>query len=458
MDAIYSLAKNVVSTTFEDLTQAAVDATKKQIMDSFAVSIAGSSAMSVAELLEIYQAWGGKKESTVWVFGDKLPSVSAAQINATMLHARDFDDTHDAAVLHPSAVTVPTALAVAEMVENVSGKEFITAVALGVDLVSRLCLACTTDYIKGGWHFTPLHGSFSSAAIAGKLLGLNETTLVNAFGIAYHQTGGNLQCVDDGALTKRCGPGFSNRNGILSALMAQKGITGATNVLQGPRGLYHQYHRSLYDPDLLTKNLGKVFEGVNVSFKPYPCCRYNHAAIDATISLAKRHNIKKDDVQKIVLHIGSTATGLLAEPLSIKQNPRNAVDTQFSLPWAVASTIVHGKVTLADITEEATKDKEVISVSNKITTVLEKELCTGGIEPVIVDISTKDGNTFSERVDTPYGAPTNTMSLDALAVKLREAVSHAAVTLKKDKVEKLIDTIAQLERIGSMKKFVSVLS
>jgi len=458
MDAIYNLAKNVIDVQYDSLPRDVVEATKKQIMDAFATAIAGSSAPPVGELVEIYKEWGGKTESTVWVYGEKLPGIVAAQINATMQHARDFDDTHDVAVLHPGAVSVPTAFAVAEMIENVNGRDLITAVALGVDLVTRLCLACTNDYIAGGWHFTPLHGSFSTTAIAGKLMGLDLDTLVNAFGIAYHQTGGNLQCVDDGALTKRCGPGFSNRNGILAAVMAQKGITGATNVLQGPRGLFKQYHRGAYNPEVITKDLGLKFEGVDVSFKPYPCCRYNHAAIDATIDLMKENSIKVDDIDSVVTHIGSSASGLLAEPIEIKQNPRNQVDTQFSLPWAIASTIVHGKVTLADITQKAIEDKEVIAVSNKITAIVEKELCIGGIEPVVVDIKAKDGKLYSKRVNTPYGSPENPMSMDALATKLREAVPFAEKPLEKEKVEKLIDLVADVENVTNIQEVINVVT
>ncbi|MDZ7832598.1 MAG: MmgE/PrpD family protein [Desulfobacterales bacterium] len=450
MDPIFKFSDNIVKTRYDDIPQEAVLATKRQLMDAIAAGIAGSSAESVKELFDIFTDWGGKQESTLWVFGNRLPSVAAAQINATMVHSRDFDDTHDRAVLHPGAVTVPPAFALGESLGNVSGKEIITAVALGVDLTSRLCLACTSDYFAGGWHYTPLHGSLGATAVAGKLLNLDHDKLVHAFGIAYHQAAGNLQCVDDGALTKRCGPGFSVRNGILSALMAKKGITGARNVLTGKRGLYHQYHRGFFNAENLTDALGKRFEGVNVSIKPYPCCRYNHPAIDAALHLMDTHQFLPSAIDSITIHIGQSATGLLAEPPEIKKNPRNAVDTQFSIPWAVAVVFAYGKLSIGNFSDEATKDKKVLSLSNKVNTVTDKDLSVAGIEPCIVTVKTQGGETYTKRVDTPYGSPDNPMSIDNISEKLRNAVPFGVKQLDEAQVEKLIKMVAEFDSVKRM--------
>lgn len=458
MDIINSLAKNIIETTYERIPPEVVEMTKKEIMDSFAVAIAGSSAREVRALLDLHQDWGGKKESSVWVYGEQFPCVNVALINAVMIHARDFDDTHDPAIFHPAVVAVPTAFAIAERTGPIHGKDLLTAVALGVDLAARLCLACTDDYFAAGWHFTALHGTFSSTAIAGKLLGLDERTLVHAFGIAYHQAAGNLQCINDGALTKRCGPGFSNRNGIMSALMAQKGITGAHHVLQGANGLFNQYHRKLYKPERLTENLGVFFEGGKVSFKPYPCCRYGHSAIDATIYLMRKYGVKAEDVEKAVVRVGKNAYGILADPIEIKRNPRTAVDAQFSLPWAVASALVHGSVTIVDIIDEAIQNKEVLAVSNRVSAAVDADLCLPGIEPSIVELETKNGKTYSHRVNHPYGSPGNPMTLGALGEKLRMAVPYAAKPLRDDTVNDLLEAVYTLETIKDVRQIVDLLS
>jgi 2-methylcitrate dehydratase PrpD len=457
MDAIYTLAGNIIDTNYENLPAEVVKATKRLFMDGLGVGLAGSAEAGVSELIDIVRDWDGKKESTVWVYGDRLPCVSAAQANATMVHALDYDDTHDVAILHASSVAVPTALAIAEKLGGVDGKRLITAVALAVDLAARLCLANKVSVFDRGWHYTVLHGNFSAAAIAGKLLGLDEETLVSAFGLAYHQAGGNLQCLHDGTLAKRAGPGFAARNGIMAVLMAQKGITGAKNVLQGRDGLFNVYHRGDYNPEVLTANLGEKFEVVNLSFKPYPCCRNTNPPIDATLAMVGEYNIKAEDVDSVTVYVGKGAMGLVCEPLNTKQNPSTTVDAQFSIPWTVASAIVQGKVGIAEFTPQAIKDKAVLTLSNKVTPKLDESLNRMGVSPAIVEIKTKDGKVYSQRVDTPYGSPENPMSMDAMAAKLRDCASHAAKPLSQKNVEKLIQLVSQLEAVSDVEEVVRLL-
>jgi 2-methylcitrate dehydratase PrpD len=457
MDVIYTLAGNIIDTNYENLPSEVVKATKRLFMDGLGVGLAGSAEAGVSELIDIVRDWDGRKESTVWVYGDRLPCISAAQANATMIHALDYDDTHDVAILHASSVAVPTALAIAEKLGGVDGKRLITAVALAVDLASRLCLANKVSVFDRGWQYTAIHGNFSAAAITGKLLGLDKETLVSAFGLAYHQAGGNLQCIHDGTLAKRAGPGFAARDGIMAVLMAQKGITGARNVLQGRDGLFNVYHRGDYNPEVLTANLGEKFEVVNLSFKPYPCCRNTNPPIDATLTMVGEYNIKAEDVDSVTIYVSKGAMKLLGEPLNTKQNPSTTVDAQFSIPWTVASAIVQGKVGIAELTPQAIKNKAVLALSNKVTPKLDESLNRMGVSPAIVEIKTKDGKVYSKRVDTPYGSPENPMNMDAIAAKLRDCASYAAKPLSQKNVEKLIQLVSQLEAVSDVEEVVRLL-
>ena len=218
MDAAYSLAKNLVTVKYDDIPHDVVEATKKQILDIIGVALGGSSRPGVGELAELIGEWGGKAESTVLCYGNKVPAPNAAQVNATMGHALDYDDTGDGPT-HPSVVIVPTCLAIAERKGKLSGREFIAAVALGVDMRCRLGQAFRSGkktapvcgHPGAGWHLTALYGYLAAAGVAGRLLGLDEDRLLNSLGIAYHQCSGNGQCVTEGALTKRMGPGFAAR-------------------------------------------------------------------------------------------------------------------------------------------------------------------------------------------------------------------------------------------------------
>jgi 2-methylcitrate dehydratase PrpD len=456
-DRIHTLAKNIVDTTYDKLPSDVVEVAKKLVMDTLAVSLCGSAEEGVNELVEMFTGWGGKEESTIWVYGGKLPCVNAAQINATMVHASDYDDTHDPSPVHTGAVAVPTAFAIGEMLGGIDGKKLIAALTLGVDVTVRLCMACKIPMPASGWHYTALHGNFNAAVVAGKLLDFDEETLVNALGLAYHQAGGNIQCIPDGALAKRMGPGFAVRNGIMAALMAQRGITGARSILEGPHGLFNTYHRGEYNPEALTENLGKRYLVTDLSFKPYPCCRLTHPSIDATLALKADYQIRAEDVKAITIRVGKYAMEDLCEPLDIKQNPRTIVDAQFSIPWVVAVAIAHGRVGVDAFTGQAIQNREIRMLSNKVVPKIDDSLSNRGVTPAIVHIETRDGNVYSKRAEIPYGSPKNPINRDALVEKFRDCASHAVKGLNNDDTEKLIQVISRLERVTDVRHIIRLM-
>ncbi|MCK4821142.1 MmgE/PrpD family protein, partial [bacterium] len=229
MDVMASLVKNISDVTFNSLPPEAIMAAKKAIMDTMGVMIAGSSMKGCQILVDYLRRWGGRKESTIAVFGEKLPCNHAAQANGAMARAWEIDDITDKFPLHPSASVVPTCLAVAECVGKKSGKEFITAVAIGQDLVIRMAFANKLSPVTSGRY--NLFRVFGSTGPAGKLLGLNEEELLNAMGIAYSQMVGDGQAAREGVMTSYVQQGTIAKSAIESAFMAEAGITGTKNVL-----------------------------------------------------------------------------------------------------------------------------------------------------------------------------------------------------------------------------------
>jgi len=454
MDAAFSLAEYCVQTRYVALSTEVVDATKKEILDLLGVAVGGSGEPGVRELLEITADWGGKAESSVIGFGRKLPAPNAAHLNTTMAHALDFDDVHEYAVLHPGVAIIPVCLAVGEKRGRLSGEAFITAAALGVDMMSRMALAAVPggSAIKTGWHLTSILGFIGAAATAGRILGLDRDRLVNAMGIAYHQCGGNSQCVKDGALTKRLGPGFAVRAGIVSALMAEKGVTGAHNVLEGEAGLYQLYFKGDYDAGILTAGLGQNFEGVNVAFKPYPCCRGIHPAIDAALAIARDHEVAPDDVEEIVLSVSEPHHYLLCTPWEAKTAPRNPVDAQFSIPWGVATALTRKRVGLESFLESALKDQTILGITSKMRVEtdsgLEREK---NVDPTRIRIKSRQGEVFERQVEEPLGSIANPMTYDDCAGKFRNC---AGGKLPDRNIEAVIDLIGRLEKLEDIEELV----
>jgi 2-methylcitrate dehydratase PrpD len=456
MDAAYLFARNFVNTKYENLPPEVVEATKKEVLDLLGVALGGVNQPGATHVCALVKEWGGKEESSIIGSNQKAPSPNAAQANATMAHTLDFDDVHEAAVMHPGIASIPVVMAVGEAQGNLSGKEFITSTALGVDMMCRLALATTPGKspIELGWHLTTLFGFMGSAATAARVMHLNEEQIVDAIGIGYHQSCGNGQCVKDGALTKRLGPGFAVKGGITAALMAKAGVTGAKNSLEGEWGLYRQYMDGDYSPEILTADLGKRFEGVNVAIKPYPCCRGIHPAIDAALALSMEENIRSKDIKELILSVTDAHMKLLCNPLDAKRSPRSPVDAQFSIPWGVASAIVGRRVGLDDFTESAIKNRDVLELTQKMRVEVDNMLHKQGPEPTRVKIITNDGIAFEKVVESPLGSLERPMSFEDCARKFTDC----AKSLDSNKIERIIELVGQLEKLDDVQEIIGLLT
>jgi 2-methylcitrate dehydratase PrpD len=456
MDAAYLFAKNFVNTKYENLPPEVVDATKKEILDLLGVALGGANQPGATHVCALVKEWGGKEESSIIGSRQKVPAPNAAQANATMAHALDFDDVHEAAVMHPGIASIPVVLAVGEAQGRLSGKDLITSTALGVDMMCRLALATTPGKspIDLGWHLTSVFGFMGAAATAARVMGLDEESIVHAIGIGYHQCGGNGQCVKDGALAKRLGPGFAIKGGITAALLAKAGVTGAKNSLEGEWGFYRQYMHGDYSREILTADLGKRFEGVNVAIKPYPCCRGIHPAIDASLALALEENIQSTDIKEIVLSVTDAHMALLCQPLDAKCTPRSPVDAQFSIPWGVASAIVGKRVGLDDFTGDAIKNHEVLDVTRKMRVEVDNGLHKPGPEPTRVKVITKEGRAFTRVVENPLGSLERPMSFGDCARKFRDC----AKGLDSERIDRIVQMVAGLEQMDDAQEIIRLLT
>ncbi|MBQ9881194.1 MAG: MmgE/PrpD family protein [Synergistes sp.] len=457
MDANYSFAENVVNTKFEDLPQNIVDIAKMDILDTLGVAYAGHIEAGGDQLAELAGKWGGAPESTLIGYGMKTSAPLAALVNGTLAHSLDYDDV-TMSTGHIGVMIVPTAFAVAQSVGNVSGKDFITAVVLGNDVACRLGEASKPLSMGPGWLYTPLYGVFAATAVAGKLLGLTEEQMVNAFGIAYAQAAGNRQTIIDGAISKRMAAGMSCRAGVFSAYAASMGITGAKDCFEGRFGLFNVYHGGDYKPEYLTRDLGKYFTIQNVCFKRFPSCTATETPIEATLELVKEHGIRPEDVESITVHV-SEHSRTCCQPLAQKQHPRVVVDAQFSIPWTVATAMIKGGVTFDDMTEEAIKVQEVLDLAAKVTPLVDVEV-PGGVAafPGIVEIKTKDGKLYSRREDVAKGNCKKPLSWDELADKFRGCMNYGRKPMSTQSSERIIEAVHSLENVDDVSWIIELMA
>ncbi len=460
MGILDMLAKNVVETNYEALPAEAVEASKKQILDTLGVIVAGSTSNVLSEingLVDLVKRWGGEEESTILAFGGRVPAPSAAFANGVMCVRRDFDDTHHTVTLamHPSRSIIPTAFAMAEQQSHVNGKEFISAVTLGHDLECRVAAGGhSTWYMPTGF--------LGAAATAGKIISLNEEKLRCALSLAFHQICGANAGGSSAGLgsLKGMSNGFACRAGVISAQLAESGFTADWSFLEATNksNFYEWFADGAYMPGLLTLHLGKVFMGTQTMQKEFPCCHQQHMALGATLDLLKEHSVKPDDVAEMTLYLPPTEYTVVGNPVEAKLNPPNIVQTQFSVFWGVASAIVYGDVGLKNFSEEAFKDTSVRELAHKVSTRMKPELANGQLGSAIIEVKCKDGKVYSRRRDVLRVCPENPWSFADVTAKFRRCCQYSIKPVSKGKQDKVIQMVKKLEDVSDVREIVSLLA
>jgi len=449
MSIMENIVKHLVRLRFEDIPKPTVEKQKDLLIDTLGVAVAGPKAPGVAQVIDLLREIGGKEESTVLSDGSKSPVFLAAMANSLMAHAFDFDDMHEKAGIHANVCVIPAALAMAERVGAVDGKTFLTAVILGIDLICRMGLFVP---LSRGWHATTTFGIFGATVASSKILGLDEKKTANALGIAYSQASGNRQGRLEGTLTKRLQVALSVKSGVLSALLAHRGLTGPQKILEGDWGMLRLYGDSHYAEDReeifgsLIKGLGKTFLGEELSIKPYPSCKATHTPISGVLSLMKEEKIKSEEIQEVEVFVSNGCYQTAGRPFEIRTDPQ--VDAQFSIPYTVATAILAGRVGLQDFTESTIRDSRRIVLAGKVKV---------SVDPALQEPSTNVVNlesrvlirgrerSYSSRVSVSKGHPERPMSPEEIFAKFESCLRFGRDSFSGQRIRQAFDTLKNVE-------------
>ena len=433
---------------YEDLPHDVIKRTKLLILDTVGIIIRArhdaestSSLVSAIERLEM-------SNGSCQVFSDNKsysPS-AAALLNGTLAHSLDFDDTHAEASLHSSAPILAAALAAAEMNKS-SGQQLITACVVGYEIQIRLGLAGgSSAHYKKGFHPSATCGIFGAAAAAGYLMGLNKDQYISAFGIALSQSAGSMQFLTDGAWTKRSHVGQAAQNGLSCPIMAAEGFKAPSKAFEGQWGYFHSY-ASGGDMEKAIDGLGKKFETLNLGVKPYPSCRYSHAAIDGIIELKNELGFSTAELDDIDIGLSETALNIIGYPLSDKQNPKSVVDGQFSMPFCAAVTVKSGGLKWDDYKNHL-NDSDTLSLCNKIKVSPDKdaEECCPEYMSAKVKVVVK-GKKYEKFVKIPKGEPENFMEDSEFISKFR---SLTEPYLSNERIDQLTGSMLKLDQSNNI--------
>lgn len=403
------------------LTPEVIDRVKYLLLDYLGVALRGSQTDSARSVARMIEHSGVQGQCTV--IGTKLKALlgQAALANGTAAHSIELDDTHQAGSIHLGVVMYTAAIALSEQFEKIDFNRFAAAVVAGYETAARLGMAVQPkDHYELGFHPTATCGVFGAAVTASKLLNLSEDQMLSALGIAGSMAAGSLEFLADGAWTKRLHPGLAAQNGIQAALLAAEGFRGPNTILEGRDGFLAGYSRNA-QPELVTRALGESFEILRTAVKPHACCRYMQTPIDALVELARKYEIKPDDVTQIEVAVLEAGWSLVAEPKDRKYKPEGIVDAQFSMPFGAAIAILDKSAGLEEFTEEKIRSADVRRLMSRVVLVkdarIEKNFPAEWRSRVVVYL--QNGEHYENYVRYPKGDPENPLSWDELAAKFR---------------------------------------
>jgi 2-methylcitrate dehydratase PrpD len=335
----------------------------------------------------------------------------AALLNGCFAHSMDFDDTNIVGLCHPGAPVIAAALAKAERL-NVDAASFYDALAFGYEITCRIGAALSTSARDRGFHTTAVAGIFGAVTTSARLRHLDADTTLSAFGLASSKAAGSMQYLANGAWSKRLHPGFAAYDGLWCVELAQAGVIGAAEPLEGRYGLLHAYTDDAR-PAALTERLGATWITLQTAVKPYPSCRWTHGAIDATLALRAEIPAEQRPDARFTVTLSPTAYGVVGEPQPHKIKPANSVDAQFSVYFQVAAAWLDGHVDQSSYQRIA--DPDITTLAARISVEQSDGIAKNGCT---VDVYV--GNeTLSTTVDLPLGEPQNWISDDRLRDKFQ---------------------------------------
>jgi 2-methylcitrate dehydratase PrpD len=377
------------------------------VLNWIGCAVGASQHETVNRALAALTPFVGPAQATVLGRHERVDILHAALFNGMTSHTFDFDDTHLRTVIHPAGPVASALLALAEFVPA-SGRQFLHAFVLGVEVECRIGNAVYPSHYDIGWHITGTTGVFGAAAATGKLLGLSEARLVWALGIAATQAAGLREMF--GSMCKPLHPGMAAKNGLYAALLAQQDFTSTTVGIEGKRG-FANVLATERNYDAITGRLGETWELAENTYKPFACGIVIHPVIDGCIQLTNEHRLNPDDIERI-----DVAVHPLVLELTGRTRPAVGLEGKFSVFHCAAVAIIDGVVGEAQFSDERVVDPRVTALRDRVRAVVDPATNEDAAD---VRVTLRDGTVLHRHVLHAIGSLARPMSDADLEAKFR---------------------------------------
>ena len=437
-------AAHALGAAFADLPPAAIEGAKVFVLDSLGVGIAGSSVEGGKELLQIADGWGAPTASSpavpVWGRGARLSAPAAVFLNAWQMHNQEYDSLHEGAVVHAMASVLPAALAAVEMRGGASGAELIAAVAVGVDVAAGLGLAS-----RSGFRFfrPATAGGFGGTAAAARLLGLDQDALGRAFAWQLAQASGTMQAHVEGSPILPVQVAFNARAALQSCVLAEAPFSGTEAVFEGDYG-YLRLFEGEFTLEPVLQGLGRDWRIAEFSHKPFPAGRATHGGIEGVIALQRQHGFTAAQV---------AAVEIAAPPLIVRLVDRpplagmNASYARLCMAYAVAKTLLHGKLDLADFRGDALADRATHDLAARVSLTNDGNPDPNALAPQRVIVRLHDGTEHRWSCETMLANPARPLTREQHLAKFRRCLDFAASAPAPDAPARLVEIVDRLESL-----------
>lgn len=380
-------------------------------------TVGGSIHPALDKMMAALLPFAGPAQASVLGRRTRTDVLHAALLNGLSSHVFDFDDTHLKTIIHPAGPVASGLLALSET-RPMTGREFLHAFILGIEVECRIGNSVYPEHYDRGWHITGTAGVFGAAAAAGKILGLNKQQLVWAFGIAATQASGLREMF--GTMCKPFHPGRAAQNGTMAAFLAQQGFTSSDRGIEAPRGFAH-VASTKFDPDEITRGLGVEWESALNTYKPFACGIVIHPALDACIQLRDAHGLKPGDVASLALKVHP-----LVLELTGKTSPRTGLEGKFSVYHSCAAAIVHGRCGEHEYDDAVVADPVIVALRQKVTATSSPQIREHQVDATLTTTDGRVLHLFIEDAIGSLGRPMSNAQLEAKLTDLCDPVIGAA--------------------------------
>lgn len=442
-----SLCAHISSARWKSLPDPAREGARSVALDAIGVILAASGLAPEAAPFIALALANGSGPCTILGTTARVQPLGAALANGALAHAVDYEDAFDRAPAHPNASLVPVLLALAQSQGPISGRKFLTALAVGGDIACRIALSLRQPMEQGGWYPPPIVAAFGAVAGAANLLKLSPQQTKDALSLTLCQVTMPGEIKHSRRTTLRAvREAFPAQAALTAALLAREGVAGFEEPLEGKSGFYALYAGSQFDAAELTERLGVHYYGSELTFKPWPSCRGTHPFIEMALDLSARHALSPDRIIRVDVGIDQIQS-MLVEPLARKQAPATAIDAKFSIPFTTALALVRGAVRLDDFGPETLCSRDVLAMAARIHPRAEHrpewQPGVGGA----MHITLANGEVRSAWLNDALGCPARPLAPEARRAKFIDCAGRAAVPLLPEAASRLADAIQDMERL-----------